>query len=170
MITRRRAKMASNSDSVEFDINNQLGAVNTEDNTTPSEPSSVIESPEDRARGQTSKSEDVSLQTLMDAIRQSNQLIKENNRKLEKQEESIKLIREENNKKQEESDRKQEERYKKQEENINKLLSEKFDQQKEEMTQIRSEIRDCQQTWERKVDELQKKQDDICLLYTSRCV
>ena len=35
MITRSRAKMASNSDSVEFDINNQLGAVNTEDNTTP---------------------------------------------------------------------------------------------------------------------------------------
>ena len=46
MITRSKAKMASNSDSVEFDINNQLGAVNTEDNTTPSEPSSVVESPE----------------------------------------------------------------------------------------------------------------------------
>ena len=73
MITRRKAKMASNSDSVEFDVNNQLGMVNTEENTTPSEPSSAVESPENRARGQTSKPEDVSLQTLMDFIRQSNQ-------------------------------------------------------------------------------------------------
>lgn len=169
MITRRRAKMASNSDSVEFDVNNQLGTVNTEDNTTPSEPSSVVESPEDRARGQTSKLEEGTLQMLMEFIRQQNEKQKENikliseesNRKQEeninrKLEESSKLINEELEK-QEERSKKQEE---KQEENC-RLINEKLDQHKEEITQIRSEIRESQQTWERKVDELQKKQDDI---------
>ena len=82
MITRRKAKMASNSDSVEFESNNQLGMGNPEDNTTPSDPNSAAGSQQDRARGQTSKPEDVSLQMLMDFIRQQR----------EKQEESSRLI------------------------------------------------------------------------------
>ena len=47
MITRRKAKMASNSDSVEFEINNQLGMVNTEEDTAPSDPNSAVESQEE---------------------------------------------------------------------------------------------------------------------------
>ena len=62
--------MASNSDSVEFDVNNQLGTVDMEENTTPSESSSVVESLEDRARGRTLKLENGSLQILMEFIRQ----------------------------------------------------------------------------------------------------
>ena len=42
MITRSRAKMASNSDSVDFEINNQLGMPNTKEGNTPSDPDSVV--------------------------------------------------------------------------------------------------------------------------------
>ena len=35
--------MASNSDSVEFEINNQLGMPNSEEGNTPSDPDSVVE-------------------------------------------------------------------------------------------------------------------------------
>ena len=111
MITRRKAKMASNSDSVEFDINNQLGMVNTEDNTTPSDPNSAVGSQEERARGQASKPEDVNLQMLMDFIRQQSK----------KQEESNQLINEKLDKQKEEQ------------EESSRLISKKLDQHKEEM-------------------------------------
>ena len=55
MITRSKAKMASgSSDSMDFDVNNQLGAPdNTEENSV--EPNMAEETSEVRARGQQSQ-------------------------------------------------------------------------------------------------------------------
>ena len=53
MITRRRAKMANNSDSMDFEINNQLGVVGSKEDTTPSDNNSA-ENVENRTGGQTS--------------------------------------------------------------------------------------------------------------------
>ena len=54
MITRRHAKMANNSDSMDFEINNQLGVVGSEEDTTPSDKNSA-ENVENRAGRQTSQ-------------------------------------------------------------------------------------------------------------------
>ena len=51
----------------------------------------AVESPEDRARGQTSKPEDVSLQMLMEFMRKQDEKQEERSKKLE---ENIKLISE----------------------------------------------------------------------------
>ena len=99
MITRRKAKMASNSDSVEFEINNQLGMVNTEEDTTPSDPNSAVESQEERARGQASKPEEMNLQVLMDFIRQQSKKQEENNQLIN---ENIKIMNEKFDKQKEE--------------------------------------------------------------------
>ena len=109
------------------------------DNTTPSEPSSVVESPEDRARGQTSKPEDVSLQTLMDFIRQCNQLINESSRK---QEENNKLINEKLDKQKEENSKLISEKLEKQNEKLDQHKEEMKRQSAEQLAQIRSEIRE----------------------------
>ena len=170
MITRRKAKMASNSDSVEFDVNNQLGTVNTEENTTPSEPSSVVESPEDRARGQTSKPEDVSLQMLMEFIRQQSEKQEERSKK---QEENIKkLISEKFEKNNKLIIEKLDKQSKKQEENSrliieklernNRLISENLDKLDKSLDNY---IEESMQSMNEQFTLLR-----TCLLYTSRCV
>ena len=75
MITRSRAKMAANSDSLEFEINNQLCVVESEEDTTPSNNDSA-ENVENRAGGQTSGLREMNFQLLMDCIRQQNDEMK----------------------------------------------------------------------------------------------
>ena len=91
MITRSRAKMASNSDSVEFEVNNQLDMPNNEEDNTPSDPDSVVETPDDRARGPTPRPQEVSLETLMTLISENNRII---NEKIDKQNENHRIISE----------------------------------------------------------------------------
>ena len=84
--------MASNSDSVEFEINNQLGMPNTEEDNTPSDPNSVVETQDDRARWPTPTHQEVNLHMLMELISKNNKII---NEKFDKQNEDNRISREE---------------------------------------------------------------------------
>ena len=122
MITRSRAKMASNSDS-------------------------VVETPDDRARGPSPTHQEVNLQTLMALI--SEKLDKQSEEFRTQIGENSRIIREEIS------------------EN-NRLVSEKLDQNKEEMkqqvaeqiAQMRSEIREGMNTLKADRSEVQKKQEE----------
>ena len=73
---------------------------NTEEGNTPSDPDSVVETPDDRARGPTPKpQEEVTLQTLMVAMSEmfekQNEYYRIINEKIDKQNENNRIIREE---------------------------------------------------------------------------
>ena len=136
------------------------------DNTTPSEPSSVVESLEDRVRGRTLRLENGSLQILMEFIRQQYKKREENiieilDKQFEKQEERDKLFIE-----------KLDKQLEKQLERSNKLISETLDKQLEkldksldnytkEFTLFRTEIRGYTNALKADSSEAQKKQEEV---------
>ena len=79
--------MASNSDSMEFEINNQLGIPHTEDDNAPSDPNSVVETQDERARWPTPRPQEVSLHMLMELI---NETFDKQNEKLDQHKEEMK--------------------------------------------------------------------------------
>ena len=85
MITRRRAKMATsdNSESQEFEVNNQLGFEGLEDNTVESDGSVNISgnNTKDRARGHESEPCKMEFAMLMEFMKQQNKEMKEELRK-----------------------------------------------------------------------------------------
>ena len=126
MITRRRARVANSSESVDFEVNNQIGVVDTGEDTTPSEMNSVENPEKERARGPAHQPREMDFQLLMDFIRQQNEETRTQiNEKLEKQEENNKQINE---------------KLERQEEN-NKQINEKLEKQNEKLDKQKDEIK-----------------------------
>ena len=139
MITRSRAKMTNNSDSMDFEINNQLSVAGSQEDTTPSDNNSV-ENVENRAGTQTSQHREIDFQLLMDFVRhQNDETRKQINEKLEKQKDEL--------------------------EQHNKQINEKLEKQKDELEkqnaeqfrQLKTELQENNKKWEEKISELQKK-------------
>lgn len=87
MITRSRAKMASQNEnpetqSQEFEINNQLGFETTEEDTIQLNVNSVnnVEDNSDRARGHNEEPQEISLSILFEFMKKSNEEQKKNNK------------------------------------------------------------------------------------------
>lgn len=98
MITRSCAKMTNNKDSMNFEINNQLGVAGSQEDNTPSDNNSVENvEVENRAGTHTSQHHEMDFQLLMDFIRQQNdetrkqndETRKEVNERLEKQKDEL---------------------------------------------------------------------------------
>ena len=148
MLTRSKAKMASSSDSMSFDINNQLGIPNNGEGNMTEYTSDV------RARGlESQQREEVTLQSLMDFMRTQKEEI---NEKFEKQKEEINGTLTVIN-----------EKFDKQNEKFDKL-NDKLDSHKEEVKQhmneqftlLRTEIREYRSTWNEGGSEVLKKQEE----------
>ena len=192
MITRSKAKMASgSSDSMDFDVNNQLGAPDNGEENSSVEPNMTEETSEVRARGQESQQPqesqqqgEVTLQSLMDFMRE---VRREQNEKFDQQKEEINQRFDKQNEKLEENKREQNEKLDKMNEKLDNHKEEVKQQMAEQFTQFRTEIREYKNTWNVDGNEVQKKQEEVmienyedvrkvqdtdntCLLYTSRCV
>ena len=89
MITRQRAKMATseNSESQEFDINNQLGVEGLDDNTVESNGSNNTneENSRNRARGPGSESREMDIAMLMEFIKNQSEETRKHNEQQNKE-------------------------------------------------------------------------------------
>ena len=133
MITRSRAKMATNnnnSESREFDVNNELNIEGREENATPSDDVSACES-EIRAGGQVSQPGEMNLQTLFEFLKQRDEKMTE---KLDQQNNDLEKMQEEQN----QQNKKLEQHNEKQ----NKLMTEKLEQQSKELSEKQDKTRE----------------------------